>query len=285
MTVLHLSCRPDGIAVLTFDTPNSRANILTRAVWDELDAVLRHLTTQSGLPGLILASAKPDIFIAGADLKFFAAVPTPHDPAVRDIIGFGLSVLDRLESLPFPTCAAIDGAALGGGLEVALACDVRVCGTNPKVELGVPEVKLGLIPGWGGTQRLPRIVGPELAAEMLRTGDSLTAEAARDATLVSAVVKSESLLDFAARHVLHDGWRGLRETKRAPIPMAERERFKAPVPSAPAAVREAMLVLTRGGELPLNEALKLETEAFLRLAGSDESKALIAAFFAARKRG
>lgn len=285
MSILQLARRPDGVAVLTFDTPGSRANILTRAVWDELDAALRDLATTSDTPGLILASAKPDIFIAGADLKFFAAVPAPQDQAVREVIALGLSVLDRLESLPFPTCAAIDGAALGGGLEVALACDARVCGTNPKVELGVPEVKLGLIPGWGGTQRLPRIVGPELAAEMLRTGDSLGAEAARDAGLVSAVVKSESLLDFAARHVLHGGWRGLRESKLASVPLAERERFKAPVPSAPAAVREAMLVLTRGGELPLAEALELETEAFLRLAGSDESKALIAAFFAARKKG
>lgn len=285
MSVLHLSRRPGGIAVLTFDTPNSRANILSRAVWDELDAVLRDLATAPDVPGLILASAKPDIFIAGADLKFFAAVPAPQDPAVKEIVAFGLSVLDRLEALPFPTCAAIDGAALGGGLEVALACDTRVCGTNPKVELGVPEVKLGLIPGWGGTQRLSRVVGPELAAEMLRTGDSLTAEQACDANLVAALVKSESLLDFAARHVLHDGWRGLRETKHSPIPVAERERFKAPVPSAPAAVREAMLVLTRGGELPLVDALKLETEAFLQLAGSDESKALIAAFFAGRKKG
>jgi len=283
MSVLHLARRPDGVAVLTFDTPNSRANVLTRAVWDELDAALQALPPD--LPGLLLASGKPDIFIAGADLKFFANVAAPHDPAVRDIIEFGLSVLHRLESLPFPTCAALDGAALGGGLEVALACDARVCGTNPKVELGVPEVKLGLIPGWGGTQRLPRVVGPEVAADMLRTGDSLTAEQARDANLVSAVVKSESLLDFAARNVLHDGWRGLRDTKRAAIPAADRERFKAPVPSAPNAVREAMLVLARGGELTLGEGLKLETEAFLRLAGSDESKARIAAFFAGRKKG
>lgn len=285
MPVFHLHRRPDGVAVLTFDTPNSRANILTRAAWEEFDAHLRGLAVAPDVRGLVLASGKPDIFIAGADLKFFAAVAAPNDPAVRSLIEFGLATLDRLESLPFPTCAAVDGAALGGGLEVALACDVRVCGTNPAVELGLPEVKLGLIPGWGGTQRLPRVVGPERAADMLRTGDSLSAEQARDATLVSAVVKSESLLDFAARHVTHDGWRGLRESKRAAIPVAERERFRAPVPSAPPALREAMVVLTRGGERPLADALPLETEAFLRLAGSDDSRARIVAFFAARKKG
>ena len=285
MSVLHLSRRPDGLAVLTFDTPNRRANVLTRAVWEEFDAHLQALAVAPDVRGLVLASGTPDIFIAGADLKFFAAVAAPQDPAVRALIEFGLATLDRLESLPFPTCAALDGATLGGGLEVALACDARVCGTNPKTELGLPEVKLGLIPGWGGTQRLPRIVGPELAAEMLRTGDSLTADEAQDANLVSAVVKSDALLDFAARHVLHDGWRGLRESKRGAIPLAERERFRAPVPSHPPALREAMLVLTRGGEMPLAEALTLETEAFLRLAGSDDSRARIAAFFAARKKG
>lgn len=283
MSVLALDHRPDGVAVLTFDTPNSRANILTRAVWEEFDARLQSLAATPNVRGLVLASAKPDIFIAGADLKFFAAVAAPQAPVVRVLIEYGLATLDRLETLPFPTCAALDGATLGGGLEVALACDARVCGTNPKAELGLPEVKLGLIPGWGGTQRLPRIVGPELAAEMLRTGDPLNAEQARDANLVSAVVKSDALIDFAARHVLHDGWRGLREMKRGAISLAERERFRAPVPSGPPALREAMLVLTRGGERPLDDALKLETEAFLRLAGSDDSRTRIAAFFAARK--
>ena len=168
-------------------------------------------------------------------------------------------------------------------MEVALACDTRLLGSNPRVELGLPETKLGLIPGWGGTQRLPRIAGMELACEMLADGRSVKAEEACEKGLASAVVQSQELNEFAARHVLHEGWQELRTMKRGPVAIHESERFQAPVPSSPDAVRDAMLLLNRGAELPLAEALKLETEAFLRLAGSDESKAKIAEFFAKRK--
>src|SRR5687768_16830213 len=167
---ISVTTRPDGVAVLTFDQPGSKANVLTRELWAEFGEALTTLAPRTNLKGLVLASAKPGIFIAGADLKLLANAPGPNDPEVRAFIEQGLRVLEQLEALPFPTCAAIDGAALGGGLEVALACDYRVCGTNPKVQLGLPEVKLGLIPGWGGTQRLPRLVGVYETAEMLATG-------------------------------------------------------------------------------------------------------------------
>jgi enoyl-CoA hydratase len=123
----------------------------------------------------------------------------------------------------------------------------------------------------------------ETACDLLADGRSVAAEEACERGLASAVVRSEDLVEFAARHVMHDGWQDVRATKRGPVAIHESERFQAPVPSSPDAVREAMLLLNRGAELPLAEALKLETEAFLRLAGSDESKARIAAFFAARK--
>ncbi len=246
---IRLDTRPDGVAVLTLDQPGSRANVLSKQLWAELEAALVPLADRPDLKGLVLASAKPGIFIAGADLKFLASVPAPNDPAVRDLIEHGLRVLDVLESLPVPTCAAIDGAALGGGLEVALACDYRIAGTNSRVELGLPEVKLGLIPGWGGTQRLPRVVGLEAAVGTVGT--------------------------TAPAHI--------RAWKRNPIPEAERQ-YRPAVPSEPNAVREAMLCLVRGAERPLGEALTLETEAFLRLAGSDESKRLIGEFFASKKR-
>jgi len=283
MSAIHQTTRNDGVAVLTLDQPSSRVNILTRELWEELRAALLQLAGQSEVRGLVFASAKPGIFIAGADLKFFANVSAPNDPAVAKLIGFGLETLELLETLPFPTCAAIDGTAVGGGLEVALACDTRLLGTNLRVELGLSETKLGLIPGWGGTQRLPRIAGMELACDMLASGRSLKAEEACEKGLASAVVQSGELIDFAARHVLLEGWQELRAMKRGPVAIHESERFSAPVPSSPDAIREAMMLLNRGAELPLAEALKLETEAFLRLAGSEQSKARIAAFFAARK--
>jgi enoyl-CoA hydratase/carnithine racemase len=278
---IRLAVRPDGVAVLTLDQPDRRANLLSKQLWAELEAALIPLAERSDVKGLVLASAKPGVFVAGADLKFLATVRAPNDPAVRDLIEHGLRVLDVLESVPFPTCAAIDGAALGGGLEVALACDYRVAGTSPRVELGLPEVRLGLIPGWGGTQRLPRVVGLERAADLLATGRSVTAEEAKSLGLVRDVVPSEELLAACVGTVSTTAPAHIRAWKRNPVSEADR-RSRPPVPSEPNAAREAMLCLVRGAELPLGEALALETETFLRLAGSDESRQLIAEFFARR---
>lgn len=279
MSALQLTFRPDGVAVLTFDQPGSKANVLTADLWTEFEAALDALATRTDVKGLVLASAKPGIFIAGADLNLLANAPGPNDPAVRGFIEQGLRVLAKLEALPFPTCAAIDGAALGGGLEVALACDARIAGDNPKVRLGLPEVSLGLIPGWGGTQRLPRVVGTEKAADMLTTGRSLDASEAAACGLVSQVVGTAVLAERAAQQVLSTDTATLRARKSGPAAGATRN----PV-SLTAAAAEVVRVLVEGAALPLNQALAVETEAFMRLAGSDESKRLIAAFFASRKK-
>lgn len=281
---IRIEFRPDGYAVLTFDQPGSRANILSKQLWTEFEAALTPLATRTDLMGLILASAKPGIFIAGADLKFFLNLPGPNDAAVRDVIEHGLRVLELLESLPFPTCAAIDGAALGGGLEVALACDYRVCGTNPRVELGLPEVKLGLIPGWGGTQRLPRLVGLEVAANLLTNGHSVSPADAAVLDLAYRLHATDGLINLAI-HSMQVGIRGhSRERRRGPIAEDERKSFHPSRAGASVAVREALDVLETGAALPLSEAIQLETEAFLRLAGSEESKRLINEFFASRKK-
>lgn len=285
---IAVSHRPDGVAVLTFDTPNSRANILSEAVWNELRGAVLKLRMRSDLKGLVVASAKPDVFIAGADLKFFAAVPTPDHPAVGNLVKLGLSTLGALESLPFPTVAAINGAALGGGLEVALACDARVCGPNPNIQLGLPEVKLGLIPGWGGSQRLPRVTELATAARMVLSGESLSAAEAVPAKLVDAVFADGDLIDRAAEYVRTFD-RGLaRRAKMEPLPLLDQEVLKEAIqavnaPDSPA-VLELKAVLVRGGEQPLADAVKVESAAFLRLAGSDESKRRIAEFFESRKR-
>ncbi len=277
-SALRLVRRPDGIAVLTVDQPGSRANVLTRALWDELHAVLASLNGDADCRGLIVDSAKTNVFIAGADLKYFGAVPGPGDPAVRELMEFGLATLDLLENLPFPTCAVIDGAALGGGLEVALACDYRLLGTNPKVELGLPEVKLGLIPGWGGTQRLPRIINVSTAADLMMTGDSLTGTAAIQLGLADGKVgpSTPETLFASGGHIER------RVTKRNPVPDSSRSTLtlRDQLP----AVRAAMPLVAKGIGLPLAEALKLETDAFVQLAGSDDSRRRIAEFFENRKK-
>ncbi|MFO0823119.1 MAG: enoyl-CoA hydratase-related protein [Gemmataceae bacterium] len=276
MSAIQSVTRPDSVAVLTFDQPGSKANVLTAHLWTEFESVLDSLATRTDLKGLVLASAKPGIFIAGADLNLLVNAPAPNDPAVRGFIEHGLRVLEKLESLPFPTCAAIDGAALGGGLEVALACDMRIAGTNPKVRLGLPEVTLGLIPGWGGTQRLPRIVGLEKASEMLTSGRPLEASEAAACGLVSQVADSASLVAAA------EDWTSTgRKARGKQGALATSMTAQSGLTGAAA---EAVRVMLEGTVCPLKQGIVIETEAFMRLAGSEESKRLIAAFFASRKK-
>src|SRR5262245_12104075 len=130
MSAITVTTRSDAVAVLTFDQPGGTANVLTRELWTEFGEALTGLASRADLKGVVLASAKPDIFVAGADLKLLANAPAPNDPDVRAFIELGLRVLEQLEALPFRTCAAINGAALGGGLEVALACDVIAVTNN-----------------------------------------------------------------------------------------------------------------------------------------------------------
>lgn len=286
---LSVTHRPDGVVVFTFDAPNSRANVLSEQVWNELRVAVLRLRMRSDVKGLLLTSAKPDVFIAGADLKYFAAVPGPDDPSVRNLVNLGLSTLSDLESLPFPTCAVINGAALGGGLEVALACDRRVSGPNPRAELGLPEVKLGLIPGWGGSQRLPRVCDLKTSTRMLLRGEGLSAQDALGAKLVDDLFPEGDLIERAAAEVVATNPEPARRAKREPLPLVDQVVLKEEVlaygPADSPAVQELMAVLVRGGEQPLADAVPFESAAFLRLAGSDESKKRIAQFFDSRKKG
>jgi enoyl-CoA hydratase/carnithine racemase len=191
--------------------------------------------------------------------------------------------------------AAIDGAALGGGLEVALACDLRVCGTNPKVQLGLPEIKLGLIPGWGGTQRLPRLIGVEEAIERLLSGESYESTDPPPEDLVEETVESDGLGQAARRWLVDGDWREVRAAKRTPVPadllpsadfLADtRQTLDLIDPPMRPAAAEVLKVVLQGSLTDLAAGIRLETEAFVRLAGSDNAQQLIAEFFAKRKKG
>ncbi len=275
----------DGVALLMFDRPDSRANILDRPVWDDLHRAFKTIRARPGVTALVLASAKPGIFIAGADLKFLGGIPQPNDPRVKELMEFGLATLDLLENLPFPTCAAINGATLGGGLEVALACDFRVVGPDAKVQLGLPEITLGLIPGWGGSQRLLRAMPWELALRMLTTGESIQAE--ESVTSGLAISRTNGDVIEEAIRVLHATDREpTRLAKREALPLVERDFLKEAVlalgETTDPALRELYAVLVRGSEQPLEDALPIETAAFCRLTGSVEANEKIAAFFASR---
>jgi len=195
MNAFHLDKRPDGIAVLTFDLPGEKVNKLTTAVMTELDQVLEELAADHAIKALVIRSGKPDIFIAGADIAEIRDITEANKG--EELSRKGQSVLGRIESLPFPTVAAIHGPCLGGGLELALACSHRVISNDPRTALGQPEVKIGIIPGFGGTQRLPRLVGLANSLEMILTGKSIYAKKAKKIGLADEVTYKETLKDVA----------------------------------------------------------------------------------------
>ncbi|MFO0845739.1 MAG: 3-hydroxyacyl-CoA dehydrogenase NAD-binding domain-containing protein [Gemmataceae bacterium] len=282
----------DGVAVATLDQPGGRANTLGQAVLGEFEQLLGTLRQRSDVKGLVLRSGKPGMFIAGADLKELGgARPDPEQS--RKVVKRGLDIVAGFEALPFPTVAAIDGSCMGGGLELAMGCDYRLASNHPKTELGLPEVKIGLFPGWGGTQRLTRLVGPNIAAEMITTGEPAKADRARQIGLVWDVVPAERLLDEAIALVkwaaTDGGWKEARKRKQQPVGLTEEQAsFAFAVAKgqvlaktggqypAPLAAVEAIY---KGCNLPLEEGLKVETDRFVPLVGSPVAKALIGVFF------
>lgn len=291
LTALRLDVT-DGIAVVTFDLPGSRANTLGQAVWGELEAVLADLAARRDVNGLIFRSGKPGMFIAGADLREMGAV-RPDDDTLRRVIRRGLDVIAGFEQLPYPTVAAIDGSCLGGGLEVALGFDYRLASSNHRTELGLPETRIGLIPGWGGTQRLPRLVGPSLAVEMICTGEPAHAERARQIGLAWDVVPVERLdaeaLALVRWTATHGGWQEARRRKQQPVGLSEeqaaftfavaRAQVQAKAGGQYPAPPAALTAIEQGCNLPLEDGLRFETEQFLRLVGGSVSRNLIAVFF------
>jgi 3-hydroxyacyl-CoA dehydrogenase/enoyl-CoA hydratase/3-hydroxybutyryl-CoA epimerase/3-hydroxyacyl-CoA dehydrogenase/enoyl-CoA hydratase/3-hydroxybutyryl-CoA epimerase/enoyl-CoA isomerase len=283
----------DGnLAQITFDMPGSRANTLGVAVLAEFEKVIGEVSGRHDLQGLILRSGKPGMFVAGADLRELAQAE-PNAPQTRALVQRGLNLMARIEALPFPSVALIDGPCLGGGLELALGFDYRLAGTHPKVDIGLPEVKVGLIPGWGGTQRLTRLIGPALASELICAGESVNAQRARELGVVFDVVPSGALEEEARRLLSwareSGDWQQARRRKRQPVGLTEEQlsftaavgratilaKTKGQLP-APLAALDAII---RGCNLPLDEGLKIETDAFAPLVGSPISRNLIAVFF------
>ena len=185
VSVQHLD---SGIALISLDMPGSSANVLTTEMFAELDLTFAELSRQTDLPGIILISSKPRIFVAGADLK---AINNTLDWPAERVVSFcekGRSVMRRLSNMPFPTCAAIHGACVGGGLELALWCDFRVAAAQG-TKMGLPEVNLGLVPGWGGTVRLPRLASLEIGLDLVTSGRLVNAQQACEMGWVDAVVE------------------------------------------------------------------------------------------------
>ena len=281
MNHLHLQINGNH-AVLTFDREGSSANLFDRPALVELSEKLDALFAHPELTGLILRSAKPSIFIAGADLKILSSA---QGDDLRDLIELGQATFQKLAELPYVTVAAIHGACVGGGYELALACDWRVASDAPATKIGLPETQLGILPAWGGTTRLPRLIGLPKALPLILGGKILSAGAAKAKGLVDAVVPRENL----EAHALTYLDRGKRP---APNHLLSNNALSAGIIAAKA--RKSLLEKTRGlypGPAaalevaahachgPLADGFQREKEAILRLADLPQTHQLLRLFF------
>lgn len=195
-----LNLRDDGVGVITMDVAGESMNVLKAAFADEIKALLDEIRSNKNIKGLVIISGKADSFIAGADITMLDGCKTAQE--ATDIAAMGQQMFGQLEALNIPLIAAIHGPCLGGGLELAMACHGRVATDDGKTVLGLPEVQLGLLPGSGGTQRLPKLVGLQKALDMMLTGKQLRAVQAKKAGLVDAVVPKSILLEAAVKMAL-----------------------------------------------------------------------------------
>src|SRR5436189_5733877 len=255
----------DHICVLTFDRAESGANIFDDATLDELNEHLDFIENDAALRGLIIASAKKSIFIAGADLKTLLQQAQSGD--MREFIAKGQRIFDRLADLKIPTVAAIHGASAGGGYEVTLACDYRIASDDPATRMGLPETTLGLIPAWGGCTRLPRLIGVEKAAEVILKGKLYSAKEALRRGLVDDIAPRDQLLD-RARQKLRDGKRPSPGGSRPPLPGQGEARGVAGGEGrtiSNAGPSRALEIINRTLSITPTESLKLELDAIVEL--------------------
>ncbi len=243
----------DGIALLTIDRPG-KLNALDRQTIGELEDVFERAKSDPEVRALILTGAGDKAFVAGADINELATLSPLEAQAYA---ARGQAVFRKLERLGRPSVAAINGYALGGGLELALACTLRIATENAR--LGQPEVKLGILPGYGGTQRLPRLIGRGLALELLLSGEPVDAAEAHRIGLVNFVVPQAELLNFC------------------------RERLRKMLDNAPLALSLVMQAVDVGLDSGLDEGLRFEAAAFGLASTTEDRREGMQAFLEKRR--
>jgi 3-hydroxyacyl-CoA dehydrogenase / enoyl-CoA hydratase / 3-hydroxybutyryl-CoA epimerase len=285
----------DDILVVTLDKPGEPVNTLSISLIGEFEGVFLQIDDDPLIKGMVLISGKPDNFVAGADIDQFLDFKVPAD--AERVSKLGQDLLNRLEKLRVPTVAAIHGVCRGGGLETALACSYRICTDHPKTTLALPEVQLGVIPGMGGTQRLPRRVGLQAALDMILTGRNIRAKRALQIGLVDEMVHPSILREVAiqranalAGKTLRSGKGGSRGAvsvllehnplgrsvvfKKARESVMEKTNGQYP---APLAALEAVQAGYTGG---VKKGLDAEARLFGEMATTDVSRQLVFLFFA-----
>jgi 3-hydroxyacyl-CoA dehydrogenase/enoyl-CoA hydratase/3-hydroxybutyryl-CoA epimerase/3-hydroxyacyl-CoA dehydrogenase/enoyl-CoA hydratase/3-hydroxybutyryl-CoA epimerase/enoyl-CoA isomerase len=301
--VFRFEERPDRIGVMYFDSPGQKVNTFTHEALDQLNEWVDKLAKRTDLRGLILTSGKPATFIAGADMEDLLLGASERPGGGDEVTRLGQGIFNRISDVPYPTVAAIDGAAMGGGLEIALACDFRLATTNKATQIGLPETKIGIIPGWGGTQRLPRIVGVSQAVEMITSGEPVDGKRAVEIGLVFDAVPPDRLSDEAVRLIglAHDNagkggpldWKAQRTRMRQPIGLTEDQAnfifgmaqalVMAKTEGHYPAPLAALDVIRQTVNVPLADGLKVEAGAIAPLVASGVAVNLIRIFFATRR--
>jgi len=198
-SAVNVTILPEGVAVIKLDTPDSKVNVLSRAFNEELERVFKDIEANPNVKASVLISTKPDNFIAGADINMLSACKTAKE--LSDLSRAGQVMLNRIENGK-PVVAAINGSCLGGGLEVALACHYRIASESEKTVFGLPEVKLGLLPGAGGTQRLPRQIGLLKSLDIILTGKNVYPVPAKKLNLVDQLADPFALESAAVAQAL-----------------------------------------------------------------------------------
>ncbi|EKO3854630.1 fatty acid oxidation complex subunit alpha FadJ [Vibrio harveyi] len=279
-----------NIAWLAIDVPNEKMNTLQAAFADEMKEIFAQLKDTSGVKGVIIHSLKPDNFVAGADVRMLEACTTASE--AEALAKQGQELFQQLSDMPYPVVAAIHGPCLGGGLELALACDYRVCTDSDKTRLGLPEVQLGLLPGSGGTQRLPRLIGLLPSLDLILTGKQLRAKKAKKLGVVDACVPETILLDVAKQLIEKGKNKGKKKQstkeklmsgsglgRKFVFEQAAKKTNEKTRGNYPATVA-ILEVIQHGLEKGFVQGQELEAKRFGELVMSSESKALRSIFFA-----
>jgi len=280
----------NGIAEVMFDSKSGSVNKFDKDTLAELSAVIQALNEAEGVRGAIVTSSK-GVFIVGADITEFLAMFKESREQMISWCVQANAIFSGFEDLPFPTVVALNGFALGGGMEMALSCDFRVA--SPMARVGLPETQLGIIPGFGGTTRLPRLIGVDNAIEWIATAKPQKAEAALKVGAIDAVVAPESLKEVAIQMVSDaaDGkldWKNRRKAKQDPLMLNKLESMMAfnvakgvvgakALPHYPAPM-EAIRVIEESARLSRDEALKIEHEGFVNVCQTSQARAMVQIF-------
>jgi 3-hydroxyacyl-CoA dehydrogenase/enoyl-CoA hydratase/3-hydroxybutyryl-CoA epimerase len=303
LETFSLDIDADGIAVATFDVPGRSMNTLTARAIQDLSAIADEVGSNAAIKGLVITSGKTSGFCAGADLGELGGGSgsggDKGDPEAQLKAAFDRSfqmnkILRNLETCKKPVAAAINGLALGGGLEVTLACHYRIASNdNPKLQLGLPEAKVGLMPGGGGTQRLPRLIGAQAAAPFLLQGESMTADQAKSLGVIHELAPTAQLVGRAKE------WVKANPNAKAPWDDA---KFKVPggLPNSQQgstvftfgsamlakqtwgnypAQKHILSAVYEGLSVPIDAGLRIESRYFVKTLMTPEAKGMIRSLF------